>query len=167
MIDQATALKIQAAVDGQLPSAQARDVARLLEENPEAQGIYRQVQAIHTVLAENPPLYTLPESREFYWSKIAREIQRTEPAVRRTASREYVSWLRWLLPVGATAAVLMAVLVHGPFSRPRPPFVELAVEHEIETPLPETTSFSFRSESAAITVVWVETSGIHNLGGID
>jgi hypothetical protein len=36
-------------------------------------------------------------------------------------------------------------------------FLALDDSHEIETPLEETSSFSFRSEAAAMTVVWVDS----------
>ena len=47
----------------------------------------------------------LPESREFFWSKIEREIRRLEPPETPVRPAPWLSaWRKWLIPAGAVAA---------------------------------------------------------------
>jgi hypothetical protein len=66
-------------------------------------------------------------------------------------------WFRFLAPAGALAA--LAVFVGIALRTPEKLSTVVAWDdsHEIETPLEETSSFSFRSEAAAMTVVWVDS----------
>ena len=65
-------LQIQAFVDGELSARQARKVEEWLATDAEAQALLRELQATKAALAQNEPQLTLPETREFYWSKIQR-----------------------------------------------------------------------------------------------
>ena len=68
-------------------------------------------------------------------------------------------------PISARALVLpdvliaLAVFIALALQKPDASSGVWALEdaHEIETPLEETSSFSFRSEAAAMTVVWVDS----------
>jgi hypothetical protein len=62
-----------------------------------------------------------------------------------------------LAPAGVLAAlvVFVAVVLRSPEGGGT--LLALDDSHEIETPLEETSSFSFRSEAAAMTVVWVDS----------
>ena len=71
-----------------------------------------ELQSIKTAFAGDGQTVAVPETREFYWSKIERQIQR-EGAVRRAAGPWWPERLRrWLAPL-AGAAALAAVLVVG------------------------------------------------------
>src|SRR6185503_19721543 len=96
---------------------------------------------------------------EFYWSKIQRQIDRlestrsdglTEPDTARW-------WPRFLAPAGVLAALAVFVVVALRNPEGGGTFLALDDSHEIETQLEETSSFSFRSEEAAMTVVWVDS----------
>src|SRR2546427_201539 len=73
-------LKLQALLDGELSARQARKVAAWLEADPQAQLLFNELKIAKSAMAGGEPELTLPESREFYWSKIQREIGRAEQA---------------------------------------------------------------------------------------
>ncbi len=156
MIDQETTLKLQAYLDGELPAPDAERMADLLEHDSGAQALLGELRAIKAALNGNETEHKVPESREFYWSKIAREIERQEPATLLPQSGRTVWWLRLLVPAGAVALLALAftVVLWPPSGRS---WVALADGHEIETPEEETSSFTFRSEREGMTVVWVDT----------
>ena len=157
---QDTALKLQAYLDGELPPGEARRAAELLEKNPEAKALFEELQGAKSLLAGNELELHVPDSREFYWSKIAREIERQDasPAPNPADARSW--WLQLIAPAGAVVALVLGVtLALRPGSGPRSDRVTLAEAHEIDTPLEETSSMTFRSDAAAMTVVWVDSRG--------
>ena len=157
MIDQNTALKLQAYLDGELPPSDARQAVDLLDKDPEAKALFEELKASKSLLAGNEPEIRVPESREFYWSKIAREIGRQEsgPACESAGVRPW--WMRLVAPAGAVAALALVVSIAlKSTSIPGGSWVALS-EHEIDTPLKETSSITFRSEAAGMTVVWVNS----------
>ena len=101
----------------------------------------------------------MPESGEFYWSKIQRQIERAESTQEGGLAEPATPrwWTRFLAPAGVLAAlaVFVAVALRSPDGGGT--FLASDDSHEIETPLEETSSFSFRSEAAAMTVVWVDS----------
>jgi len=77
------ALKVQAYLDGELSEREARRVAEELRSEPEAQALLAELRNTTSALRENEPTVALPESREFFWGKIEREITRAEAAPER------------------------------------------------------------------------------------
>lgn len=160
MMHQDTALKLQAYLDGELPSGEARRAAELVEKDPGAKALFEELKGAKSLLAGNELELQVPESREFYWSKIAREIGRQEskPAAEPAGARRW--WLRLIAPAGAVAALVLGVtLALKPASGQKSGWATLAEAQEIDTPLEETSSITFRSEAAAMTVVWVDSRG--------
>src|SRR5438874_12013740 len=104
-------LKLQAYLDGELSGREARAVAKLVALDARAQTLLAELRFTKASLAVNEPEIKLPESREFYWSKIEREIQRLEtvPATRGTY---WFTWWRrkYWLPFSGFA-VMMALLL--------------------------------------------------------
>jgi len=102
-------LKVQAFVDGRLEEADMREVAALIARDSDVAALVRELKNTRQALAAHETPRPLPESREFYWSKIEREIARLEPEA---SAPEQVSVLtvlrRWLLPVGGVAALVAA-----------------------------------------------------------
>ena len=162
MSDFPTALKLQAHLDGELPSDQAGEVVALLQRDAEARALFDELKATRRLLALNETAVPVPETREFYWSKIRRELERLEPApvAHPRQTWDLSRWLRLALPVGA-ALILAAVLLQRPGLAPRSGKTLFAVGDEIETPLEQLTSVTFRSESARMTVVWISDSFIN------
>ena len=151
-------LRLQAYLDGELAPAELREITELLAHDREAKALYTELQATKDLVRGNELEHKLTESREFYWSKIAREIDRNERA-QTAPDRTYdFSWLRrWVLPLAGVAAlaVLLGIALQAPSSS-RSAF-RLAETPEIETTVDDTSMNSFRSESEGISVVWVNS----------
>jgi anti-sigma factor RsiW len=99
-------LKLQSWVDGELSEAEARQVAELVRTDKEAAALATELKMTSGFLAGNELEVKLPESREFYWSKIERAIERAEAEA---PERDAVPWLvalrRFLVPVSGFALV--------------------------------------------------------------
>lgn len=144
-------IKLQAQLDGELTGREAQEIAALIENDAEARALFAELQQTRTMLAANEPEFRLPESREFYWGKIEREITRLEAA---PAAAPAPGWLvffrRHLTAIGGTAVAAALVM-----------FVAVQMNltgdlfEEIDNPLDDTSSFSFRSESQQMTLVWI------------
>src|SRR5947208_8623721 len=111
-------LKVQAYLDGELPEAEAREVALWLARDGEAVGLLGELRNTRQSLVGFEIGVTLPESREFFWSKIEREIQRQEQPARQPQSAPFLARLqRFLMPASAVAVLALAVLlINGQFS---------------------------------------------------
>jgi len=147
-----TGIKLQAYLDGELTGRDARRVAVLLETDAEARTLFAELQQTQTLLVANEPEFRLPESREFYWSKIEREISRLETAPSESRELPWVLFFRRHLGAFAGTSVAAALVMFVAFQMnivPRDLF------EEIDNPLDETSSFSFRSESQKMTLVWI------------
>ena len=146
-------LKLQAHLDGELPPRETKKVLHSLKTDPEARALQEELRLTKSLLHGNELAVTLNESREFYWSKIRREIERDDQREAPSASHRPL-WLRWFVPLGALAfAILVAFSVKTSFLSPQ----KLSFAEEIETHLADMSSISFRSESEGISVVWVNS----------
>ena len=159
MINHETELKLQAYLDGELSAGEAKAIADLLGRDAGAQALYQELRIAKSFLAGNELERKLLESREFYWSKILRQIDRAESTQGDGLTEQEASrwWPRFMAPAGVLAAlaVFVAVVLRSPEGGQT--VLALDDSQEIETPLEETSSFSFRSEAAAMTVVWVDS----------
>lgn len=145
-------LKLQACLDGELSTRDARDVEAQLQAAPEARALQAELQSTRALLRGNEPAYTLPESGDFYWSKIERAIRAADEAAGRRSHPFSLGWLfrHWPQLSGAVAGaalLLFAAAQFHWFSRPG--------WEDIENPLAETGTFWFRSEPDRMTLVWV------------
>src|SRR5581483_2948693 len=105
-------LKLQAFFDGELPEAEAREVAAWVARDAEATALMTELRNTRQALKGFEPALKLPESREFYWSKIEREIRRLEPEPRVVERASFFTLLRRMLaPVTAFAALIVAALI--------------------------------------------------------
>src|SRR5882762_9715108 len=103
-------LKLQAHFDGELSEREAREIESALATDPEARALLAELGNTRGALAGFETETKLPEAREFYWSKIRREIERHEQAAPvRTAPLPL--WRRLLIPSGAFAAVAIMGLL--------------------------------------------------------
>jgi len=155
MITQEQQLKLQAYLDNELGASDTSEVVAWLQKDAEARALQAELKEVSLLLAGNELEVKLPETREFYWSKIERSIHRQEvqSGARTTGSAR--SWLwRFVMPaLGVAALVLIALPLFRVGSGPG----ELGYLHEIETPLEDTSAISFHSQSAGMTVVWVQS----------
>jgi hypothetical protein len=108
-------------------------------------------------MSQAGPRWTVPETREFYWSKIEREIQRPEAQTSRAPG---VSWFgilcRRVLPAGFVAALLVAGLLVYRLNAPppAPTTVADADEPTVETTLANSDATTYRDASGDTTLVW-------------
>jgi anti-sigma factor RsiW len=149
MMDNERQLKLQAYLDGELPEGERRAVEAWLAQDAEAVGLLAELRHTNAALGEFEASLTLPESREFYWSKIQREIQRQQVQPRLAATEfRATGWRRLFLPASALAGLAMLVLVtlqlnvHGPAAG-----LEAAIE--------DGSVFTYRDQSQGMTLVWL------------
>jgi len=99
------ALKLQAYADGELSGREAREMADLLAQDAGARALLTELINTRSALVSYEADIKLTESREFYWSKIEREIHRSEqPEAPRSL---FAAWQRFLAPAGAFAALVI------------------------------------------------------------
>jgi len=151
-MNQELALKYQAFVDGELSESEARRVARSLETDADARALVAELRNSKTLLTGNEPEVKLPESREFYWGKIQRQIEclDREPADA-TMGRwraMLAGWRRFVAPLAGVAVITFLAMVAVRFYNPEP--VDYLAE--IENLSEESTAYSFRAGN--MFVVW-------------
>lgn len=146
-------LKLQAYVDGELPERAARSLEKWIAEDKEAEALVAELKTAKAVLAGNEPEFSVPESREFYWSKISREIQGLE-TTEVPVTGLWFSWQKYLAPLAGVALVVL--LAMGAFNIYNTRLRDNDARHlaEIENLSEQMGAFSFRS-SENMFVVWV------------
>lgn len=146
-------LKLQAFLDGELPSGEAKVVAGLLAQDPDARALLAELTHTRNALAGFEAEIKLPETREFYWSKIARDIER--PERRSVPERPSVSVIallrRWLMPSGVLVALLLGLLV----IKPQLGFDRRFAVLETDTAQVEAGTFTYRDFASGTTLVWL------------
>jgi anti-sigma factor RsiW len=157
-----TQLKVMAYLDKELSPGEARKIAGLISSDREVQELYAQLRAGRELLSPNEPEIKLPESRDFYWSKIKRQIESSEREPAPETVRPW--WIRLIAPLAGTAALfalLISVMTPGgtriaegtreltSITAPGP------LHGEVEDLAPELSSVTFRSEEDGVTVVWL------------
>jgi len=103
-------LKLQALLDGELPPDQARALSALVERDPAAAALLAELRTARQTLRSGEATAAITESREFYWSKIARDIERQE---RRSPARPPSGLLAWLRLLVLPATVIVVLVIVG------------------------------------------------------
>jgi anti-sigma factor RsiW len=146
-------IRLQAHLDGELTGREAQQVAALIENDAEARALFAELQQTRTLLGANEPEMRLPESREFFWSKIERDIQRFETAPAAQHASAWTLFFRRHLRAIAGTSVAAALVLFVAFQMN---VLSPGMFEEIDNPLDDDTgSFSFRSESQKMTLVWI------------
>jgi anti-sigma factor RsiW len=142
-------LKVQAWVDGELPDGEARRIGEWIARDAEASALAAELGCLRQAMLRNETAAVLGESREFYWSKIERQIQR-EAGLRRAAGLPwYARWRGYLAPM-AGAAALVCVLLMAVWQEASPTFDEISSTSE------GMEAVTFHDQSAQMTVVWLQ-----------
>lgn len=142
-------LKVQAYLDGELPAGEAREVADLVARDAEARSLHAELNHTRGALRTFESELKLPESREFYWSKIQRDIARLERPQPVEAPAGFGLWLRrWLAPAGAVAALVIAATMAWQK-------LPTGFMTETETALADSDAFTYRDYSKGMTLVWL------------
>jgi anti-sigma factor RsiW len=149
-------LKLQAFLDGELPEGEAREILAWTQRDSAAAALLAELRNTRAAMAKAEPHLSLPESREFFWSKIEREIHRLEPGEKNAPEISFFAALRrLLLPAGALAALAVAGLIlhfHG--SKPVADNLADADDTTVETTLASTDATTYRDASEGTTLVW-------------
>jgi negative regulator of sigma E activity len=153
------ALRLQAYLDNEVSAREAAEIAQWLARDEQARAIYEELQSTRGLLSGNELELKLPETREFYWSKIEREISRPTPDTQGLPIGQLRHWwLRFAAPlVGAALLVTVFVLT---LSKSGVLYRNAASFQEIETPLEEANAISFHSQAAGMTVVWIASQEV-------
>jgi len=143
-------LKLQAWLDGELSPAEERALRLLADSDPEAKRLVEELQGVKAALLQNEQPVAVPETREFYWSKIQRQIERGE----RVGAAVPAPWpgrlRRWLAPLlGATA--LAAALVMAVHQSPLPEALNL-----VSITAEGYQARTFRDQSSGMNFVFLE-----------
>ena len=141
-----TELKLQAFLDGELDVREAREVAALLDQDVQSAALMQELKWTKGAIAGNEADVKLPESREFFWSKIERTIAVAEKqAVVAPVDRAW--WVKLLYPATGLAAIVAVMLVvSGGHSTDGA---------DTESVPEDVNAVSFRSESEKMSVVYV------------
>ncbi len=157
MITKETALQIQALVDGELTSQEAAEVRRQLSSDPVSLALHDELVLTRQVVRENEATAAVPESRDFYWSKIARGIEAQERlapvAPRRPSLLQLLA--RWVVPAAAVIALTLFLASRTTSG------IHLFARHsanEVETQLEDTSLFDFHDPKTGMTVVWLASN---------
>ncbi len=144
-------LKLQAYLDGELPDGEAADVRELIARDREAQELVAELANTNAALTGHEAEVRLPESREFYWSKIKREIARLEtPAAVPKQSDSWFGWAkrRWLPMSGLAAASCAAVLFMLLSGSSQAQLAEMELNSK------EMGAYTFRDQKESMTMIW-------------
>jgi anti-sigma factor RsiW len=145
-------LKLQSFLDGELPENEAREIAAWIARDGEAKALHAELKNTRRAIKDSEAIVRLPESREFYWSKIRREIERLEPVSEKPVKvSPFVFFRRLLMPLSAVAAVVIAGLLMFRGTGP------VTLRHSLETEVASAGSdaFTYRDYSAGMTLVWL------------
>jgi len=145
-------LKLQAYLDGELPDGEARETADLLAQDAEARALLAELKNTRAALAGFEADIKLPESREFYWSKIEREIQRQSPMIEpeRKFASPFAFFRRRLAPVGVAAVLAIVGMVairQVDFGGPG--------GLEVKAEFADGGALTYRDHAQGLTLVWL------------
>ncbi len=160
-------LKIQAWLDNELSAKEAAEAVALVAADAELQALAAELKSLKVAVHGNELGITVPESREFHWSKIDRAIARAEkaaPEAEATGVSPFFAWIRnWIAPVAGLAALVAVLIVFAPRSS-EPEY------SETETPSEDVGVIHFKDPASGMTIIWFyDQSGnpIQNPDSID
>jgi anti-sigma-K factor RskA len=145
-------LKLQAYLDGELPEGDRRAVESRLAQDAGAGALLAELRQTNAALAGFESEMKLPETREFFWSKIERDIRRQERTPQREEQPSWLWWVGWrrlLVPAGAVAALailLVSLWTNLPGGGPGSGIVAA---------FDDDYAFTYRDQSQGTTLVWL------------
>ncbi len=152
-------LKLMAYMDGELSEAEALEVKSLLSTDPESVALLEELTWTRVAVTGNEPEVKLPETRDFYWSQISRQIEAAEKQADRVAVGAPQSgkwWHKLLVPATGLAAVTCAFFL----ATQKPATTDSPTISSAPEPVAESASvYSYYDENARISVIWVTTDG--------
>ena len=162
-MDYQAQLKLQAFLDGELSPSEAAETAQWLERDAEAAALAAELRQTRGALQGFETGIRLPETREFFWSKIERDIERAEAAPPEPSRVPFFIRLRqFLMPAAAVALVTIAGLFVA-----RQEGASLLPGADIETSLADAGAFTYRDYNAGTTLVWLSYPAENELADED
>jgi anti-sigma factor RsiW len=147
-------LKVQAFVDGELPAEDQAETAALIARDADVAALVKELKQTRQALSSYTLDWTLPESREFYWSKIEREIDRLPQEAPRNGHLSLAALLwRWLFPAGCVAGLVAAGFLfwQSPWSEGDEVAWQAADDN--------VNAFTYRDYNEGLTVMWLSFPG--------
>jgi anti-sigma factor RsiW len=147
-------LRLQAFLDHELGEQEARDVASWVARDREAAALVRELRNTRQALSQAGQDQRVPETREFYWSKLEREIQRLQPS--EPVQIPSLPWMarfrRVLVSAGAVAALAVIVFVAGHQSG----FLGWFRGAQTEMTAADAGMFTYKDYANGTTLVWMD-----------
>jgi anti-sigma factor RsiW len=154
-------LKLQAFLDGELPENEAREILAWTQRDGEAAALLAELKNTRAVMVKSEPHLSVPETREFFWSKIGREIERRETQKKSAPEFSVFAALRrFFFPAVALGALVIAGLV-AHFNVPKTVVENVADADgtpDVETALADSDATTYRDDSEGTTLVWFSDS---------
>ena len=149
MMNHKEQLRLQAYLDGELSQKESAEVVAWLAGDQQAAALLTELRQTNDAMAGFEEGIKLPESRDFYWSKIQRQIRAEEqvPPQAATVSPIVVRLRRVLMPLAGVALVAVAALVATQSLGPETP--------SMETSLADSGAMVYHDYSARATFVWL------------
>lgn len=144
-------LKLQAHLDGELAERETREVEAALAGDAEARALLTELRNTAGALADFEADLKLPETREFFWSKIEREIQRQDKTAASRPPAPVPFWRRLLIATGAFAVLVLVGLIGFKSLMP----ANYTQTPTVETFLTDAGAMTYRDETEGMTVVWL------------
>ncbi len=148
-MNEETKFKLQAHLDGELSKGEARELSELLSKDAESQSLLAELSFTKAALRGNEIELKLPETREFYWSKIQSDIERGS---RETAPRSNAKWwtqayvqFAGVFAGGCALVMISFIAFHG----------QAYSTDEVEGTGEEMGSITYHSEKEGMTVVYL------------
>lgn len=141
-----TELQLQALLDGELDAREVRGIEALLAQDAQSAALMQELKWTKGALVGIEAEVALPETREFFWSKVERAIAIEEKQAA-TVPAERSWWLKFLYPATGLAAMVAVMLVVSGGRTTDGADTESVPE--------DVNAISFRSESEKMSVVYV------------
>jgi hypothetical protein len=142
-------LRIQAWLDGEVSDHDAARIADWVASDAEAGALAVALGTVRKEMVIGELIVPVPETRQFYWSQIERQIQRESVAPIRAPVSWVARWRSFLIPTTGVAA-LACVLALAVNQMRRPTFDEItSTDQGME-------AVTFHDQSAEMTVVWLQ-----------
>ncbi len=146
-----TKLKLQAYLDGEVSNRETRDTVDLLRKDNEAQSLFAELQFTKTALRGNEMEMKLPESRDFYWSKIRREIERQPKELARSFDGRWWKPAYARIAAGLAAGCALLMISFLAFNAGTSP----SLPGEMESTGEEMGAITYHSNADGMTVVYL------------
>ena len=161
-MNQELQLKIQAFVDGELPENEAGEIASQAAREPQVNDLIRELRHTRGAFKRHLETIRLPESREFYWSKIERNILALASVEEPVHT---VPWFVWLKRLLAPAVAVSVLVVVGTFAAKW--VGKGSPDIQVRTALEDSGAVTYRDHDAGMTLVWFSYPPTDQFAGVD